>query len=140
VKRAARFIGVSVTVAALSFAQASGHPRKKSSSGLSRAPQSAHFRSNPYDDLPDAVQAGGKLFARHCAECHGADAQGSEKAPRLRSGQVAQALPGDLFWFLTNGDLRAGMPSWSRLPEPRRWQIVTYLKSLWKLDAGTSQR
>ena len=45
-------------------------------------------------------------------------------------GQVQQASPGTLFWILTNGVVRRGMPVWSKLPEPQRWQIVSYLKSL----------
>lgn len=75
-------------------------------------------------------QAGQKLFRRHCAECHGANASGSGKAPALRSTTIRNAPPGALVWFLKNGNLRAGMPSWSGLPEQRRWQIVAYLKSL----------
>jgi mono/diheme cytochrome c family protein len=43
---------------------------------------------------------------------------------------VQQATPGTLFWILTNGVVRRGMPVWSKLPEPQRWQIVSYLKSL----------
>jgi hypothetical protein len=43
---------------------------------------------------------------------------------------VQQAADGQLFWFLRNGNLRRGMPSWSSLPEPSRWQIIAYLKSL----------
>jgi hypothetical protein len=35
-----------------------------------------------------------------------------------------------LVQFLTDGDLRKGMPSWSRLPEERRLQLVRYIKSL----------
>ena len=35
-----------------------------------------------------------------------------------------------IFWLLKNGFLRRGMPSWSSLPEPTRWQVVTYVKSL----------
>jgi mono/diheme cytochrome c family protein len=31
---------------------------------------------------------------------------------------------------MTNGAVRSGMPVWSKLPEPQRWQIVTYVKSL----------
>ena len=34
------------------------------------------------------------------------------------------------FWILTNGVVRRGMPVWSKLPEPQRWQLVTYIKSL----------
>ena len=35
-----------------------------------------------------------------------------------------------LVQFLADGNLRKGMPSWSRLPEERRWQLARYLKSL----------
>jgi len=44
--------------------------------------------------------------------------------------EVQQATPGTLFWILTNGVVRRGMPVWSKLPEPERWQIVTFLQSL----------
>jgi hypothetical protein len=43
---------------------------------------------------------------------------------------VQNATAGELVWFLRNGNLWSGMPSWSGLPKERRWQIVTYLKSL----------
>jgi len=35
-----------------------------------------------------------------------------------------------LFWILNNGVVRRGMPVWSKLREPERWQIVTFLQSL----------
>jgi mono/diheme cytochrome c family protein len=97
---------------------------------LGQAPAKAASWRNAYAGQPDAVLAGRKLFRRHCAECHGADAAGSMKAPDLRSPTVQQAAPGVLFWFLTNGNLWYGMPSWSGLPDQQRWQLVTYLKSL----------
>lgn len=76
------------------------------------------------------VRAGGKLFAQHCASCHGANAVGSTHGPSLHTRSV-QAMPdASLVDFLTDGDLPKGMPSWSRLPEERRWQLVRYLKSL----------
>ncbi len=86
--------------------------------------------SNPYAGQADAVAAGRKLFRNECAQCHGAEAVGGPKAPSLRSRRVQEAPDDALFKFLTNGKLKHGMPSWSRLPEQRRWQIVTYLKSL----------
>jgi mono/diheme cytochrome c family protein len=114
----------------LSFAQDKELRMKKPRSGLASAPESAHRRVNPYGGKAEATLAGRKLFERHCAECHGTDARGRGKAPALNSG-LAQLVPtGDLFWFLTNGNLWAGMPSWSRLPEAQRWQIVAYLKTL----------
>ena len=76
-----------------------------------------------------AHQAGKKLFQRHCAGCHEKDVKGRPKAPNLQSPSVQEAPPGVLFWFIKNGNLRKGMPSWARLPEQRLWQIVTYLKS-----------
>jgi hypothetical protein len=43
---------------------------------------------------------------------------------------VQNATPGELAWFLRNRNLAKGMPSWSGIPEERRRQIVTYLKTL----------
>jgi mono/diheme cytochrome c family protein len=102
------------------------------------APDSARRRVNPYAGQPDAVKAGRKLVARHCAECHGPEGRGGRNAPPLDRDTVRGATDGELFWMLTNGHLTAGMPSWSQLPEPRRWQIVAFLKSHdVSHDAGT---
>jgi len=97
---------------------------------LAKAPRKAAVRQNPLDADPGAVAAGAKLFGLHCAECHGEMAEGGRKAPSLLAKPVQQATPGTLFWILTNGVVRHGMPVWSKLPEPQRWQIVSYLKSL----------
>jgi hypothetical protein len=40
------------------------------------------------------------------------------------------AEPGAIFWLITNGVSRRGMPVWSKLPEAQRWQIVKFIKSL----------
>jgi mono/diheme cytochrome c family protein len=101
---------------------------------LAKAPEKARARSNPLASDPDAVAAGRKLFEGHCAECHGNAGEGGKKAPSLRVQAVQQATPGTLFWVLTNGVVRRGMPVWSKLPEPQRWQIVSYLKSLGPSD------
>jgi len=97
---------------------------------LAKAPKKAVTRRNPLEDDPRAVAAGEKLFGLHCAECHGEMAQGGRKAPSLLADPVQQATPGALFWILTNGVVRRGMPVWSKLPEPQRWQLVSYIKSL----------
>jgi mono/diheme cytochrome c family protein len=97
---------------------------------LAKAPRKAAARRNPLEGDPDAVAAGANLFELHCAECHGETAEGGRKGPSLRAGEVQQSPPGTLFWILTNGVVRRGMPVWSKLPEPQRWQIVTYVKSL----------
>jgi mono/diheme cytochrome c family protein len=97
---------------------------------LAKAPKKAVARPNPLEADPDAVKAGAKLFAMHCAECHGEMAEGEKKAPTLFAPEVQQAPPGALFWLLTNGVVRHGMPVWSKLPEPQRWQLVSFIKSL----------
>lgn len=96
------------------------------------APAAAARLKNPYLGDAKAVLAGKKLFRRHCASCHGEEAEGRGKAPPLGSDVVRQVPDGVLFWFLKNGKLRAGMPSWSGLPPQQRWQIVSFLKSLQK--------
>jgi mono/diheme cytochrome c family protein len=92
-------------------------------------------RVNPFATQPDAVAAGSRLFADHCAQCHGADAMGRKKRPSLRQPEVQQATDGELFWLLRNGAMFKGMPSWSSLPEPSRWQIITFVKSLGEAPA-----
>jgi mono/diheme cytochrome c family protein len=84
---------------------------------------------------PDAAAAGKILFGEHCAECHGENALGTRKAPSLRAEEVQVAPPGSLFWILTNGIVRKGMPVWSKLPEPQRWQLIRYIKSLGGADS-----
>ena len=97
---------------------------------LQKAPEKARKRTNPLQNDPEAVSAGAILFEQHCAECHGDAAQGGKKAPSLRAVEVQGATPGAIFWILTNGVVRKGMPVWSKLPEPQRWQLVRYIKSL----------
>ena len=97
---------------------------------LAKVPASARARQNPLANNPSALAAGTKLFEQYCATCHGKQAEGSSKRPNLHSDRLKQATPGELEWLLKNGSLKNGMPSWSRLPEPQRWQLVTFLKSL----------
>ncbi len=101
---------------------------------LRKVPAKDRARPNPFATDSDAPVAGAKIFAEHCASCHGEDAsgktQGKKIRPNLHADRIKQATPGELFWLLTNGSLKNGMPPWSRLPEPQRWQLITYLKSL----------
>jgi len=112
--------------------------RAASDSLFDRAPDSDRKRVNPYAHQSDAAAAGSRLFSDHCAKCHGADALGRGKKPSLRSREVQQAADGEIFWLLRNGNLRRGMPSWSSLPEPSRWQIITYIKSLGESTGNSS--
>jgi glucose/arabinose dehydrogenase len=94
------------------------------------APSSAASLENPYRGQAPAAQAGSKLYALHCAACHGRGAEGSGNIPALAHSGVQGAADGEVFWFITNGSNSGSMPSWASLPEQQRWQLVTYLKTL----------
>lgn len=117
-------------VAAAAAARNRGVDRRGVLQAIAQAPAKARTWKNPYDGQPGAIHAGAKLYRQHCAECHGDDARGIGHAADLHSTGVQNATPGELAWFLRNGNLASGMPSWSGLPEQRRWQIVSYLKTL----------
>ena len=97
---------------------------------LRGAPAKAQAKKNPFEGDARAATVGAKLFEQHCSECHGKRAEGTRKGPTLLHDEVRQATPGALFWILTNGVVRQGMPVWSKLPEQQRWQLVTFLRSL----------
>lgn len=123
--------------ASSALSQSSDSPSSKSVNNrsalygeLANAPGKARERRNLFENDPEAVAAGRNLFEQHCAQCHGEAAEGGRKGPTLRAAEVQKAPPGAIFWILTNGVVRRGMPVWSKLPEPQRWQLVSYIKSL----------
>jgi mono/diheme cytochrome c family protein len=102
-----------------------------SSSRWGHVPAKDGARSNPFGGQAEAVEAGKLVYRDHCLQCHKADAQGDgHKRPSLHSDRLRSASDGGIEWFLRQGDLAHGMPSWSSLPEAQRWQVVTYLRSI----------
>lgn len=102
-----------------------------SSSRWQQVPAKEHGRTNPLAGRADATTAGALLYRDHCLQCHKANAAGDgHKRPSLRSARLQSASDGDIEWFLRQGDLGHGMPSWSSLPETQRWQLVAYLRSI----------
>jgi mono/diheme cytochrome c family protein len=101
------------------------------SSRWQHVPAKDHARTNPLAVFPEAQAAGALVYRDHCQQCHKADAMGDgHKRPALRSERLRTATDGDIEWFLRQGDLAHGMPSWSSLPEAQRWQIIAYLRSI----------
>jgi len=97
-----------------------------------RVPQDAAMKPNPLACKPDAAVGGKKLFLRNCTECHGQDGSGLVKkhAADLQLPVVQNQSDGTLFWKITNGNPDRGMPSFSKLPEPQRWQLVLFIRKL----------
>jgi mono/diheme cytochrome c family protein len=48
-----------------------------------------------------------------------------------------EATEGDLAWLLKNGNLGKGMPTWDTIPEPSRWEIIAYVRSLGPSSAAS---
>jgi mono/diheme cytochrome c family protein len=97
-----------------------------------KPPAQASARPNPLAKSPELAAGGRKVFQRNCASCHGVEGEGlkAKKAADLRLPLVQQQSDGALFWKISNGNQRRGMPSFSGLPEMQRWQVVLFLRTL----------
>ncbi len=94
------------------------------------APADAASKPNPLANRPDVEAGGRKLFVARCATCHGDDGRGTTKGPDLTQPDVQAQTDGALFWKITNGNSREGMPTFSFLPQAQRWQLVLRLRTL----------
>jgi len=90
------------------------------------APASAKQGKNPF--AGQQTGAGKSLYHQRCASCHGENGEGTGNIPALASGKAQSASDGELFWYITKGDLNNGMPSWAQLPQKERWQIVAFIR------------
>jgi mono/diheme cytochrome c family protein len=93
------------------------------------APPDEAAKSNPLVSRPDAAAGGRKLFQQRCSTCHGEDAGGTADAPDLTRSAVQRQSDGELFWKITSGNTRTGMPTFSFLPPGQRWQLVLHIRS-----------
>lgn len=130
-ERGFSIVGIIVILLVVTFAPVAGrgaqvHERDP----MWIAPADAARRTNPLANRPGAEPGGEKLFQQRCATCHGDDGRGSEKGPNLATADVLAQTDGALFWKISSGNTRGGMPSFSFLPEPQRWQLVLKLREL----------
>ena len=106
-------------------------------SNFHNAPASAKQMKNLYEAQP--AEAGKPLYHLRCARCHGENGEGSGNIPPLAQEKIKAATPGELFWFITQGDVNNGMPSWKTLPQRQRWLIVNYVKILGSPQAARAK-
>ena len=86
-----------------------------------------------------SIANGLELYRAHCAVCHGARGAGDGPArgrlPRvpadLSGTHTTDHTAGDLFWWITHGIARGGMPGFgSTLTEDERWDVVNAVRAL----------
>lgn len=82
---------------------------------------------NPFQDNLSVLPEAQKLYAEHCAQCHGLELKG-EVGPDLRDMDKPDAK---VFGTIYSGIPDGGMPAFGdTLGKERTWKVVTYLKSV----------
>jgi putative copper export protein/mono/diheme cytochrome c family protein len=86
-----------------------------------------------------SIDRGRTLYGARCAGCHGPSGAGDGPATRstrvrpadLRAQHTADHTAGDLFWWITHGIVRSGMPGvGEQLSESQRWDLVNFVRAL----------
>lgn len=97
------------------------------------------FTSNPIAATAESIGRGKALFETHCAICHGMEGRGDgprvfelPTPPADLSGPKVHTHPdGDLFWWISKGIPKAGMPSFEdTISEEDRWHIINFVRLL----------
>jgi mono/diheme cytochrome c family protein len=103
------------------------------------APAAEAQKKNPVAANESSLAAGGKIFSKTCATCHGktGDADGPAviqlniHPARLSDPKLVTEPDGSLFWKITTG--KKPMPSFGkRISETDRWNLVNYVRTLSK--------
>lgn len=104
-------------------------------------------QANPVALTDDNLKAGIKLYATHCAICHGTAAGNSSATaiakgenpnpPQLGSHGVEDDPEGWTFWKIKNGIRWTGMPAWKdALNDQDIWTLTLFLKHMDQLPPG----
>lgn len=78
----------------------------------------------------EAVPDGRAVYTQNCLGCHGTEAEGSDRAPRLRNNRrVRTQSVDDLKSFIRTGRIAAGMPAFN-LPPQQLEAVAEFVRSL----------
>lgn len=100
-----------------------------------KAPAAEKAKKNPVAKAA-GVRDGKKSYDQNCAICHGPKGVGdgpgaaalNPKPRNLADKAIQGQTDGELFWKIATG--QGAMPPWQQLPEPERWSLVHYIRSL----------
>src|SRR5215813_866462 len=118
--------------------------------GHSHAPASAKKLKNPVAATEENIAAGRALYTPHCATCHGEDGKAKTdmastmkvKPTDLTSHAMHGLTEGEVYWVITNGIKKGGMPLFkAKMNDRERWQTTLYVRRLAGLHMqGTPRR
>ena len=98
-------------------------------SGLALA-QTDKPQQNPFQNDPQAVEAGRGTFRIYCSPCHGIHAEGGRGPDLTRGTYSAGERDADLFGVIMTGVSGTEMPSFSvSLGQENTWRVVSYIRS-----------
>lgn len=105
------------------------------------------FHRNPSLFAVRSIAEGARVYARHCAACHGDDGRGegplaaslAHWPPTFMSPLLGRRAEGELFWHIVDGmrDARhhTTMPAFGQtISDAQTWAVIDYMKAL---AAGT---
>ncbi len=100
-------------------------------SSLLRMPVQLGQPQRQNDPVHSSSSNGEKIFAGSCAECHGLDGRGGERAPNIAENPTVQRLSDDqIFGVIENGIPGTGMPAFHTLESSDIKSVVAYLRTL----------
>jgi cytochrome c oxidase cbb3-type subunit 3 len=100
-------------------------------SSLLRTPVQLGQPQRQKDPVHSFSGNGEKIFAGSCAECHGLDGRGGERAPKIAENPRVQRLSDDqIVGVIENGIPGTGMPAFHTLESSDIKSVVAYLRTL----------
>jgi mono/diheme cytochrome c family protein len=103
------------------------------------APASAKKLKNPLSATDENIDGGKTLFNKYCASCHGEDGKAKTqiaanmkvKPSDLTSKAMKGITDGEIYWVVTNGITKSGMPAFkTKANDQERWRMTLYVKHL----------
>jgi len=91
-------------------------------------------KKNPFTGQPEAIQAGRKLYLKwNCYGCHGTMGGGG-MGPSLIDSEWRYGGEDAKVFETIRGGRPNGMPAFSMLTDEETWQLIAYIRSLYKGD------
>src|SRR5262249_1394176 len=90
---------------------------------------------NPFQNDPQAAEAGRGIFRIYCSPCHGIRAEGGRGPDLTRGVYAAGERDADLLEVISRGVPGTEMPSFALgLGDENIWRVVSYIRSATKRE------